>query len=118
MRSRGLYILALDAPAQHAGDMRASYEAVYALAKEIGDERAMCQALIPTMVFLDYWQEYHEEALRDGDEATALAAELGDEELPDRGGVGAPPAPGAAGRAGADVAHTAGSSNRAAIRCA
>jgi predicted ATPase/class 3 adenylate cyclase len=81
MRSRGLQILALDEPKAHADEMRASYEAAYALAKEIGDKRAMCQALIPTNWFLDYWQEYREQALRNNDEATALAAELGDEEL-------------------------------------
>jgi predicted ATPase/class 3 adenylate cyclase len=81
MRSRGLYILALDEPKAHADEMRASYEAAYALAKEIGDKRAMCQALIPTNWFVDYWQVYREQALRNNAEATALATELGDEEL-------------------------------------
>jgi predicted ATPase/class 3 adenylate cyclase len=81
MRSRGLYILSLDEPKAHADEMRASYEAAYALAREIGDRRAMCQALIPTSWFVDYWQDYRDQALINNDEATALAAELGDEEL-------------------------------------
>ena len=80
MRSRGLYILSLDEPG-YAEKTRASYEATYALAREIGNKRAMCQALIPTIWFLDYRLEYHDEAVRNSDEATALARELGDEDL-------------------------------------
>jgi predicted ATPase/class 3 adenylate cyclase len=80
MRSRGLYILSLDEPG-YAGKTRVSYEEAYALAKEVGDKRAMCQALIPTSWFTDYWQEYRDQAVRNNDEARALAEELGDEEL-------------------------------------
>ena len=80
MRSRGLYILSLDEPG-YAEKTRASYEEAYALAKEIGDKRAMCQALIPTSWFTDYWQDYRDQAIANNDEARALAAELGDEEL-------------------------------------
>jgi predicted ATPase/class 3 adenylate cyclase len=80
MRSRGHYILSLDEPG-YAEKTRASYEEAYTLAKEIGDKRAMCQALIPTSWFTDYWQEYRDQAIANNDEARALAAELGDDEL-------------------------------------
>ncbi len=80
MRSRGLYILSLDEPG-YAEETRDSYDATYALAKEIGDKRAMCQALIPTNTFVDYWQDYRDRAIAQNEEARALARELGDEEL-------------------------------------
>src|SRR4029077_15561068 len=80
MRSRGLYIRSLDEQG-YAEKTRASYEEAYALAKEIGDKRAMCQALIPTTWFTDYWVDYREQAIANNDEARALAADLGDEEL-------------------------------------
>jgi predicted ATPase/class 3 adenylate cyclase len=80
MRSRGLYILSLDQPG-YAERTRASYEEAYTLAKEIGDRRAMCQALIPTSWLTDYWQDYRDRALANNEEARALATELGDEEL-------------------------------------
>ena len=72
MRSRGLYILSLDEPG-YAEKARKSYEQTYALAKEIGDKRAMCQALIPTLSFVDYWREYREQAIANNAEARALA---------------------------------------------
>jgi class 3 adenylate cyclase/tetratricopeptide (TPR) repeat protein len=80
MCSRGLYIRSLDEQG-YAEKTRASYEATYALAKEIGDKRIMCQALIPTSWFVDYWVEYRDQALANNDEAKALAKELGDEDL-------------------------------------
>jgi predicted ATPase/class 3 adenylate cyclase len=80
MRARGLYILSLD-DAAHAVEARVSYEAAYALAKEMGDKRAMCQALIPTTWFTDYWHDYRAQALRNVEEAVALAADVGDEDL-------------------------------------
>jgi class 3 adenylate cyclase/tetratricopeptide (TPR) repeat protein len=81
MRSRGLWIRTLDEPKGYAEEMRASYEEAYALAKELGDERSMCKALIPTTWFVDYWQDFRPEATRKNDEARALAEELGDEDL-------------------------------------
>ena len=87
MRSRGHYILSLDQPG-YAEKARTSYEQTYALAKEIGDKRAMCQALIPTSWFIDYWQDYRDQAIANNDEARALAAELGDEELQIEAAVG------------------------------
>lgn len=80
MRSRAHYILSLDEPG-YATETRASYEEAYGLAKEIGDRRAMCQALIPTSWLVDYWEDYGPRALANNDEATALAAEVGDEDL-------------------------------------
>lgn len=81
MRSRGLWIRTLDEPKDWAEATRDSYQEVYALAKELGDKRTMCRALIPTTWFVDYWAEYREQAEKNGAEAAALAAELGDEEL-------------------------------------
>jgi class 3 adenylate cyclase/tetratricopeptide (TPR) repeat protein len=81
MRSRGLWIRTLDEPKEWAQAMRDSYEEAYALAKELGDERTMCRALIPTPWFVDYWADYREQAERNSREAMALAEELGDEEL-------------------------------------
>jgi predicted ATPase/class 3 adenylate cyclase len=80
MRSRAFYILSLDEPG-YAAETRASYEEAYALAREIGDKRAMCQALIPTTWLTDYWEDYIPKARANNDEAMVLAAELGDEEL-------------------------------------
>jgi predicted ATPase len=80
MRSRGYYILSLDTP-EYTEKTRTSYEEAYTLAKELGNKRAMCQALIPTAWFVDYWQEYRTQASRNIEEATDLARELGDEEL-------------------------------------
>jgi class 3 adenylate cyclase/tetratricopeptide (TPR) repeat protein len=80
MRSRGLYIRSLDEPG-YAEQTKESYEEAYALAKKLGDKRAMCQALIPTSWFIDYWQEYRDQAVANVDEALALAQELGDEDL-------------------------------------
>jgi len=80
MRSRGYYILSLD-ESGYAEKTRASYEETYALAKEVGDKRAMCQALIRTTWFIDYWHDYRERALANNREARALARELGDEDL-------------------------------------
>ena len=80
MRSRGLWIRSLDEQG-YAEKMRASYEQAYALAKQIGDKRAMCQALIPTSWFTDYWHDYQDQATANIEEARALAAALGDEEL-------------------------------------
>ncbi len=81
MRSRGLWIRTLDEPKEWADAMRASYEEAYALAKELGDKRAMCRALLPTPWFVDYWADYREQADENSREAIALADELGDEEL-------------------------------------
>jgi class 3 adenylate cyclase/tetratricopeptide (TPR) repeat protein len=81
MRSRGLWILTLDEPGDYAERTRSSYEEAYALARELGDRRAMCRALIPTTWFVDYWQDYRDQARRNNEEARALADEVGDEEL-------------------------------------
>jgi predicted ATPase/class 3 adenylate cyclase len=80
MRSRGYYVRSLDEPG-FAEKTRDSYGEAYALAREVGDKRAMCQALIPTSWFPDYWQDYHDRAVANVEEARVLAAELGDEEL-------------------------------------
>jgi class 3 adenylate cyclase/tetratricopeptide (TPR) repeat protein len=80
MRSRGLYIRSLDEQG-YAEKTRASYEEAYAIAKSIGDKRAMCQALLPTSWFTDYWQDYRDRAVANIEEAGSLATELGDEEL-------------------------------------
>lgn len=80
MRSRGLYIRSLDEPG-YAEKTRDSYEEAYAFAKENGDKRAMCQALLPTSWFTDYWPDYHGQAVANIEEARTLAEELADEDL-------------------------------------
>jgi tetratricopeptide (TPR) repeat protein len=80
LRSRGLYIRSLDEP-DVTEPMRAAHEEAYALAKELGNRRAMCRALIPTAFFGDYWEDYRQQGIANIREARALAAELGDDEL-------------------------------------
>ena len=80
MRGRGLYILSLDHSGR-AAEARASYEEAYTRAKQLGDKRAMCQALIPTVWFTDYWHDYRPQAERNIEEAATLAADVGDEDL-------------------------------------
>ena len=41
----------------------------------------MCQALIPTSWFMDYWPNYRSQAVLNNDEAATLADELEDDEL-------------------------------------
>jgi class 3 adenylate cyclase/tetratricopeptide (TPR) repeat protein len=81
MYCRGLWIRTLDEPGEWAEATRDAYQEAYTLAKELGDKRAMCQALIPTTWFVDYWADYGETARANNQEAMRLAAELGDEEL-------------------------------------
>ena len=91
MRSRGLYIRSLDEQG-YAEKTRTSYEETYALAKEIGDKRAMCQALIPTSWFTDYWQDYHAQAVANIEEARGTGRGARRRGARDRGGLGPDPA--------------------------
>ena len=78
---RANYILSLDNPADYAEAARDAYEKAYERAKELGNKRAMAQALIPTTWFMDYWVDYRSQAIANLREAAALAAELDDEHL-------------------------------------
>lgn len=78
--ARAHYVRSLDEQA-YAPIARATYEETYALAAEVGDRRAMIEALLPTVWFTDYWVDYMPIARANVDEAVRLAAELGDERL-------------------------------------
>jgi class 3 adenylate cyclase len=78
--ARAQYIRSLDEQA-YVKVARASYEETYALAAEVGDRRAMIEALLATVWFTDYWVDYVAIARANVDEASRLAAELGDESL-------------------------------------
>jgi class 3 adenylate cyclase/tetratricopeptide (TPR) repeat protein len=78
--ARAHYVRALDEQA-YAPIARATYEETYALAAEMGDTRAMIEALLPTAWFTDYWVDYMPIARANVEEAVRLAAELGDERL-------------------------------------
>ncbi|MEE9280691.1 MAG: AAA family ATPase [Myxococcota bacterium] len=77
---RAHYVLSSSDPA-YGQPARESYEEAYALAKKLGDLRAMARALVPTHWFVDYWRDYREQARANIAEATRLAEELGDEDL-------------------------------------
>jgi predicted ATPase/class 3 adenylate cyclase len=79
--ARAHYTLSLDDPGEYAQQARDAYEKAYARAKQLGDKRAMVQALLPTTWFMDYWFDYRDRAIANLREASALAQELGDEDL-------------------------------------
>jgi class 3 adenylate cyclase/tetratricopeptide (TPR) repeat protein len=79
--ARASYILSLDNPGEYAQRARDAYEKAYERAKELGDKRAMAQALIPTTWFTDYWFDYRDQAIANLREAAEFARELGDEDL-------------------------------------
>jgi class 3 adenylate cyclase/tetratricopeptide (TPR) repeat protein len=78
---RANYILSLDNPAEYAEAARDAYVRAYERAKELGEKRIMALALTPTAWFTDYWVDYRDQATANLHEATAIAAELGDEDL-------------------------------------
>jgi class 3 adenylate cyclase len=78
--ARAQYVRSLDEQ-QYAEVARASYEETYSLAAEVGDRRAMIEALLGTVWFTDYWVDYVGIAHANVEEASRLAAELGDESL-------------------------------------
>jgi tetratricopeptide (TPR) repeat protein len=80
--ARVAYILSLDAQElDSASRSRELYQAAHTLARELGDQRRMVQAILPTVWFLDYWPEHLPETVANMQEASALSQELGDEEL-------------------------------------
>ena len=78
--SRAEYIMSLDQQ-DFAAKARDSYQAAYDLAEELGDNRAMARALIPTVWFTDYWADYRPTAQANALRAFELAAEAGDQDL-------------------------------------
>jgi class 3 adenylate cyclase/tetratricopeptide (TPR) repeat protein len=76
------YIVALD---ETEGDVisqcRAMYESAYTLASQLGDKRAMVQALLGTRWFSDFWPELQDRWRDNGQEALAISRQIGDEEL-------------------------------------
>jgi class 3 adenylate cyclase/tetratricopeptide (TPR) repeat protein len=76
------YVVALDETEKdQASRCREMYEAAYALAQELNDQRAMARALLGTRWFADFWPEYRQRALANLEEALAISRRIGDEEL-------------------------------------
>jgi len=78
--ARAHYVRSLDEQ-EYARIARSTYEETYALAVDLGDRKAMVEALLPTAWFTDYWADYLPTARANVEEAARLAADLGDERL-------------------------------------
>ncbi len=76
------YVVALD---ETEGDLisqcRAMYESAYALASQLGDKRAMVQALLGTKWFSDFWPQLGDRWRDNAREALAISHQIGNEEL-------------------------------------
>jgi len=77
---RAEYILSLDRQ-EFARPARATYEEAFSLAEDLGDQRAMANALIPTVWFSDYWSDYAPIARANAVRAVELARAVGDPDL-------------------------------------
>ncbi|HEV3096745.1 MAG TPA: AAA family ATPase [Candidatus Dormibacteraeota bacterium] len=76
------YVVALDETERdQASRCREMYEAAYALAQDLNDQRAMARALRGTRWFGDFWPDYRERVLANLEEALAISRRIGDEEL-------------------------------------
>lgn len=78
--ARGYYVMSLD----HKGfaeKCRDAYERAIALARDIGDRRALALSLIATAQLVDYWTDYRDQANANLDEAGMIGAAIGDEEI-------------------------------------
>jgi hypothetical protein len=74
------YILSLDQP-EGAEQARASCERAIELARDVGDRRALGQALMGSAHFVDYWRDYYPQARANVAQALEIAKEIGDEDL-------------------------------------
>jgi class 3 adenylate cyclase/tetratricopeptide (TPR) repeat protein len=76
------YVVALDDTASDMNSRsRVMYESALALATELGDRRAMVQALLGTRWFSDFWPELRDRWRNNAQEALAISRQIGDEEL-------------------------------------
>ena len=76
------YVAALDETERdRISRCREMYEAAYALARELNDQRAMVRALVGTRWFADFWPELRERARANLEEALAISRRIGDEDL-------------------------------------
>ena len=76
------YVVALDETERdQISRCRETYEAAYALAQELNDQRAMVRALVGTRWFADFWPEYRERARGNLEEALTISRHIGDEDL-------------------------------------
>src|SRR4051812_38571319 len=74
------WIMSLDRQ-EFGAPARATYEEALRLAEELADHRAMVNALMPTVWFVDYWPDYEPIAHANGARAVELAREIGDVDL-------------------------------------
>ncbi len=80
--ARASYIVAMDeTELDLASKCRDMYDAAYALARQLNDERAMVRALLGTKWFGDFWPQYEDQYLANAEQALAISQRLGDEEL-------------------------------------
>jgi tetratricopeptide (TPR) repeat protein len=80
--ARGNYIIALDHPETGAAEAsQRFYKEAYERAGDIGDQRGMIRALVPTLWFTDFWPDYESQARANAEEALALSQSIADKEL-------------------------------------
>ncbi len=77
---RANWIMSLDRQ-EFGPPARATYEEAYRLAEELADRRAMVNALMTTVWFVDYWPDYAPIAEANAARAVELAREIGDPDL-------------------------------------
>ena len=78
--ARGCYVMSLD----HKGfaeKSRDAYERAIALARSLGDWKALAESLIATAQLVDYWTDYRDQANANLDEAGVIGEQVGDEEV-------------------------------------
>jgi hypothetical protein len=74
------YRISLDTPEVQQPAREATERAI-ALAREVGDQRALATALLSSTHFVDYWKEFREQARENLREAREIGEALGDEEI-------------------------------------
>ena len=78
--ARAYYVMSLD----HTGfpeKARTAFERTIELAGELGADKIRGATLVATANLVDYWPDYRAQAVANLEEAEAIAAKLGDEEL-------------------------------------
>ncbi len=77
-----LYIVAMDeTESDRIAQCRAAFESAHALARQLGDKRAMVRALLGTQWFSDFWPQLRDRWQNNAREALDISQQIGDEEL-------------------------------------